>query len=43
MSLSYDLGMLDRNAFEKLYPMQEEVSKLLRGLITSLSKPLRSK
>jgi len=43
MSLSYDLGMFDKNTFEKLYPMQEEVSKLLRGLITSLSKPLRSK
>ena len=43
MSLSYDLGMLDRNTFEKLYPMQEEISKLLRGLITSLSKTQRSK
>ena len=43
MSLSNDLGMLDRNTFEKLYPMQEEISKLLRGLITSLSKPQRSK
>jgi four helix bundle protein len=43
MSLSYDLGMLDRNTFEELYPIQEEVSKLLRGLITSLFKPQRSK
>ena len=43
MSLSFDLGMLDKNTFEKLYPMQEEVSKLLRGLIASLSKPSRSK
>jgi len=38
MSLSNDLGMLDRNTFEKLYSMQEEVSKLLRGLISSLLK-----
>ena len=43
MSLSFDLGMLDKNTFEKLYPIQEEVSKLLRGLIASLSKPPRSK
>ena len=43
MSLSYDLGMLDRNTFEKLYPMQEEISKLLRGLILSLLKPMRKK
>jgi four helix bundle protein len=39
MSLSYDLGMLDRNTFERLYPLQEEISKLLRGLISSLLKP----
>jgi hypothetical protein len=39
MSLSYDLGMLDRSTFEKLYPMQEEISKLLRGLISSLGRP----
>lgn len=43
LSLSNDIGMVDRNTFERLYPMQEEVSKLLRGLITSLSKPQRSK
>ncbi len=36
LSLSYDLAMVDRNTFEKLYPMQEEVSKLLNGLISSL-------
>jgi len=39
LSLSYDLAMIDRNTFEKLYPMQEEVSKLLNGLISSLLKP----
>jgi len=43
MSLSNDLGILDRNTFEKLYPMQEEISKLLRGLILSLLKPMRKK
>jgi len=37
VSLSYDLGLLDGNTFGKLYPMQEEISKLLRGLIASLS------
>ena len=39
MSLSYDLGMLDRTTFERLYPLQEEISKLLRGLISSLIRP----
>jgi four helix bundle protein len=43
VSLSYDLGMLDKITFEKLYPMQEEISKLLRGLILSLLKPMRKK
>lgn len=38
ISLSHDLGFLDRNTFETLYSMQEEVSKLLRALIASLSK-----
>ena len=39
ISLSYDLTMIDANTFEKLYSMQEEVSKLLNGLISSLVKP----
>jgi four helix bundle protein len=38
LSLSYDLAMLDRNTFERLYPLQEEISKLLRALISSLLK-----
>jgi len=39
ISLSHDLTMIDANTFEKLYSMQEEVSKLLNGLISSLVKP----
>jgi len=39
LSLSYDLAMIDRDTFEKLYPLQEEISKLLKGLISSLIKP----
>ena len=39
LCLSYDLAMIDRNTFKRLYPMQEEISKLLRGLILSLNKP----
>jgi four helix bundle protein len=39
LSLSFDLGLIDKDTFEKLYPMQEEISKLLRGLISSLNKP----
>jgi four helix bundle protein len=39
LSLSYDLAMLDRITFERLYSLQEEISKLLRGLISSLVKP----
>jgi four helix bundle protein len=38
LSLSFDLGLIDKDTFEKLYPMQEEISKLLRGLISSLNK-----
>jgi len=41
LSLSFDLGLLDKDSFEKLYPMQEEISRLLNGLIASLSKPKR--
>jgi len=43
LSLSYDLAMIDRDTFEKLYPMQEEISRLLRGLIISLLEPKRKK
>jgi len=43
LSLSYDLAMIDRDTFGKLYPMQEEISRLLRGLIISLLKPARKK
>jgi four helix bundle protein len=39
LSLSFDLGLIDKDSFDKLYPMQEESSKLLRGLISSLNKP----
>ena len=39
LSLSYDLAMIDRVSFEKLYSLQEEISKLLRGLISSLTRP----
>jgi four helix bundle protein len=38
LSLSYDLAMIDKNIFEKIYAKQEEISKLLRGLILSLLK-----
>ena len=38
LSISYDLAMLDRITFERLYSLQEEISKLLRGLISSLVK-----
>ena len=41
LSLSYDLAMIDRDTFEKLYPMQEEVSRLL--MILSLVEPTRKK
>lgn len=43
LSLSYDLGLINKDAFEKIYPLQEEVSRLLKGLITSLSRPPRKK
>lgn len=38
LSLSSDLGFMERNTFKKLYQPQDEVSRLLKGLITSLSK-----
>jgi four helix bundle protein len=38
ISLSQDLGLLERKKYEKLCSSQEEVSKLLNGLIKSLSQ-----
>jgi four helix bundle protein len=37
ISLSQDLRLLDNEKYAKLYTLQEEVSKLLNGLIKSLS------
>ena len=42
LSLSWDLGLLDKELFDKLYRMQEEVSRLLNGLISSLLKTKRT-
>ena len=39
LSLSKDLGFLAEFTFSSLYQAQDEISRLLRGLITSLSKP----
>ena len=39
ISLSKDLGFIDEAIFNSLYQMQEEISRLLTGLINSLSKP----
>jgi len=36
ISLSRDLGLLDSEKYIKLYELQEEVSKILNGLIKSL-------
>ena len=38
LSLSRDLGFLDEQTFNNLYQSQDEISRLLRGLITSLSR-----
>lgn len=43
LSLSYDLKLINKEIFDKLYQLQEEVSKLLKGLIVSLSEPSRRK
>jgi four helix bundle protein len=43
LSLSFDLGLINKERFEKLYPMQEEVSRLLYGLISSLVKTRKEK
>jgi four helix bundle protein len=41
ISLSHDLGLMSEQVFEELYGLQEEVSKLLNGLISSLSRAIR--
>lgn len=41
LALSFDLGLLAKDVFAEFYSLQEEVSKLLHGLISSLSKPSR--
>jgi four helix bundle protein len=38
ISLSQDLGLLNTEKYAKLHTLQQEVSKLLNGLIKSLSK-----
>lgn len=38
LSLSKDLGFLDDEIYKNLYQSQDEISRLLRGLISSLSK-----
>jgi four helix bundle protein len=38
LSLSWDLSYINEENFAKLYKIQEEVSRLLRGLIKSLSR-----
>ncbi len=38
LSLSRDLGFIEEDSFERLYRMEEEVSRLLNGLISSLVK-----
>jgi four helix bundle protein len=41
ISLSHDLGLISEQVFQELYGLQEEVSKLLNGLISSLSRASR--
>ncbi len=41
ISLSHDLGLMSDQVFQELYGLQEEVSKLLNGLISSLSRAIR--
>jgi four helix bundle protein len=43
ISLSKDLGFIDEAIYNSLYQMEEEVSRLLAGLINSLSKPKRER
>jgi four helix bundle protein len=39
LSLSKNLGLIDTETFEELSEEQDEVSRLLYGLIRSLTKP----
>jgi len=41
ISLSHDLGLISEQVYQELYGLQEEVSKLLNGLISSLSRASR--
>lgn len=43
ISLSFDLGFINNENFEKLNKLQEEVSKLLHGLIKSLANSTKRK
>lgn len=36
LSISWDLGYLETSEFQKLYPLQEEVSKLLNTIIKKM-------
>jgi four helix bundle protein len=38
LSLSFDLGFVSKDSFEKIYALEEETSGLLKALISSLSK-----
>lgn len=38
LSLSSDLTFIDKGVFGRLYQLQEDISRLLRALIASLSK-----
>ena len=41
ISLSHDLGLISEQVFQELYGLQEELSKVLNGLISSLSRVSR--
>lgn len=41
ISLSRDLNMVENDDLADLYSLQDEISRLLRGLINSLSPPKR--
>jgi len=43
VSLSYDFSLIGKDTFDELYAMQDEISRLLKGLIISLLKPPRNK
>ena len=40
LSLSSDLGLISEQVFRELFGLQEEVSKLLNGLVSSLSRTI---